>query len=349
MSTLLTPAVRALLSLPVPLITRIAGPPPTIDGRTLHPSVHLLLFLQAKGIGAARTLNVAERRRAMESNAALAMPRVRGVVVQDHVLAGGIGAREYRSARLAGPAPVIVYFHGGGWVTGSLDSHDATCRMLALHSRCIVVAVDYRLAPEHPYPAGLDDAQAAFEDIHAHPARFGAVPGAVAVMGDSAGANLSAALCLRTRGGPVAPTAQLLVYPAVDLRLSHASIDTFREGFFLTKEDMLWFRDQYLLDLDLMTEPEVSPLLAPDLTDLPPTAVWTAGFDPLRDEGQAFARALAAAGVTAMEYCLDDQVHGFLGMGVLAGGMDRIEGVGVQAGNFVRQALAATADDTTTR
>lgn len=336
MSTPLTPAVRALLALP--MVHRLAGAPPTIDGATLDPAVHWLLYLHEKGVGAAASHDPVERRRAMDRNGALVMPAVHGVTVHDHVLAGGIRAREYRSARLTARAPVIVYFHGGGWVVGGLSSHDGTCRMLARHSGCVVVAVDYRLAPEHPFPAGLDDAQAAFRDVFAHPERFGALPGAVAVMGDSAGANLAAALCLRARDAGPVPVAQLLVYPAVDLRLRHPSLDTFADGFFLTKEDLVWFREMYLPDPGLMTHPEVSPLLA-ELEGLPAAAIWTAGFDPLRDEGQEFATALRAAGVTVSEHCLRDQVHGFLGMGVLPGGMSRIERVCTTAGDFVRAAI----------
>ncbi len=338
-SSVLTPAVRAALSLPRPLITAIAGAPPTIDGNTLDPAVHFLLYLEARGVGGPQSHDPVVRRATMDSNGALVMPRISGVTVQEHLLAGRIRAREYRARDLHGPAPVIVYFHGGGWVVGSLDSHDGTCRALARASGCVVVAVDYRLAPEHPFPAGLDDAQAAFTQVHDHPERFGGIPGAVAVMGDSAGANLAAALCLRTRDDGPAPVAQLLVYPAVDLRLDRPSIATFGEGFFLSREDMHWFRDQYLTAPSQIVHPEVSPLLADDLSGLPPAAIWTAGFDPLRDEGQAYAAALREAGNEVVEVCLRDQIHGFFGMGVLPGGMQRIAGVCARAGRFVREAM----------
>lgn len=330
-----TPGIRTLLSTPPSVIKRLAGPPPSVDGATLDASVHFMLWLHTKGIGATPPHDPVLRRQAMEQNAAMAMPRVKGVITHDHLLDCGVRAREYRSARHLGPAPVIVYFHGGGWVVGSLDSHDASCRVLARNSGCIVVSVDYRLAPEHPFPAGLDDAEAAFKEVLDSPARFGAIPGAVAVMGDSAGANLAAAVSLRTRGAPVA---QLLVYPAVDLRLGHRSIDTLGDGYFLTKQDMLWFREMYLPDVALRAEPEVSPLLATDLRGLPTTGIWTAGFDPLRDEGHAYAAALRQAGTVVHEHCLRDQIHGFFGMGVLPGGMRRIEQVSARAGDIVRDA-----------
>jgi acetyl esterase len=130
--------------------------------------------------------------------------------------------------------------------------------------------------------------------------------------------------------------AQFLVYPAVDMRLDQPSVQTFADGFLLTKEDMLWYRAQYLPHLALRTHPEVSPLLAEDLVGMPPATIWTAGFDPLRDEGQAYAAALRAAGVEVHEHCLRDQIHGFFGMGVLPGGMDRIERVCATAGEAVR-------------
>lgn len=338
-STTLTPVIRAILASPAPIIRRLAGPPPTVDGATLNPAVHLMLWLNAKGVGAPDSHDPLTRRTGMEKNTALVMPKVDGVTAQDHVLESGLLAREYRSARQHGPAPIIVYFHGGGWVVGSLDTHDASCRMLARHSGCVVLSVGYRLAPEHPFPAGLDDAEAAFREIHAEPQRFNGLPGAVAVMGDSAGANLAAALCLRTRERGPSPLAQLLIYPAVDLRLTQPSIDRFGDGYLLTKEDMVWYRAQYLPDLALATHPEVSPLLATDLSDLPPAGIWTAGFDPLRDEGHAYAAALREAGVVVSEHCLRDQIHGFFGMGVLPGGMRRIEQVSVRAAEIVHAAI----------
>ena len=325
--------LRVVLDLPVPTLNRWAGQPATIDGRTLDPAVNLLLHLESR-IGAGKPQDVLGRRAAMAKNTSLVMTRPAGVVTADHVLADRIPARSYRAAHLRKPAPLIMYLHGGGWVVGDLDSHDGSARMLALHSGCTVVSVDYRLAPEHPFPAGLDDAVAAFDHLHAHPQEFGAISQAVAVAGDSAGANLAAALCLSRQ-----PIALAMIYPAVDLRMTQPSIDTFATGYFLTRDDMIFYRDHYLPDLALVTDPRVSPALAEDLSGMPPTAIWTAGFDPLCDEGLAFGQQLAAAGVPVTAHCFDDQVHGFFGMGVLPRGMERIARVSRETGRLVASAL----------
>lgn len=327
-------SLRTVLSLPAPVLDRLAGAPPTIDGRTLDPAVNMLLRLESK-VGAGKPQDVAARRAAMTENAGLVMSRPTGVTTSEHTLAGRIPARSYRAAHRRSPAPVIMYLHGGGWVVGDLDSHDGSCRMLALHSGCTVVSVDYRLAPENPFPAGLDDAAAAFDHVRTHPGEFNAVPDAVAVAGDSAGANLAAALCL-VRQGPIALG---MIYPATDLRMQQPSIDTFSTGFFLTRADMVFYRDHYVSDSAQITDPRVSPALADDLSVMPPTAIWTAGFDPLRDEGLAFADQLRSAGVAATAHCFDDQVHGFFGMGLLPGGMERIARVSREMGRLVAAAV----------
>ncbi len=208
-------------------------------------------------------------------------------------------------------APTTVYFHGGGWVIGDLDTHDPQCRRLANAARTRVVAVDYRLAPEHPYPAALDDAYAVTCAVAAE-------RGAVAVAGDSAGGNLAAAVALRARDedGP-AITTQLLVYPALDPTLTQPSVTENGEGYFLTKAGMEWFVGHYLPDRATRTEAYAGPLHAPDLAGLPPAVVATAEFDPLRDEGDAYARRLADAGVAVVHLRHPGLVHGFAGMAAL--------------------------------
>lgn len=327
-----TRLIATLLAMHPRAITMLAGPTPTVDGNSLDPSVHMLLWM-ADRVGGSRAHDVGQRRAGMRDNSALVMPEVPGIDVSDHRLAGRIPARAYRASR--SPAPLLMYLHGGGWVVGDLDTHDGTCRMLALHSGCTVISVQYALAPENPFPAGLDDATAAFDHISEDPKRFGGLPVRVAVAGDSAGGNLAAALCLIRR-----PSAAALIYPATDLRMASTSIKTFAEGYFLTREDMLWYRGQYLGDPRLVIDPRVSPLLADDLGGFPPTAIWTAGFDPLRDEGAAFATRLGESGVDTAYRCYPDQIHGFLGMGVLPGGMRRIAEVARQTGHLVRQSLA---------
>ncbi len=325
-------AARAALALPEPWIRRIVGPAVERDGRTLSPSVQLMLRLE-KHVNALSGGgdDPSARRTRLRRSAEAAMPRVRGVHAVERSIpgpGGPIRLRVYRSAHAPAAPPAIVFLHGGGWVSGDLDTHDGSARMLARETCAVVVAVDYRRAPEHRYPAALDDALAAFRWVHENWRDLASRPGAVAVMGDSAGGNLAAALCLRTRdeGGPT-PVAQGLVYPATDLRLGTESMATLADGFFLTRANIEWFIDQYAPDPMLRTDPYLSPLLAPDLAGLPPAQVWTAGFDPLRDEGRAFADALAAAGVPAGYRCLDDQVHGFFGMGMLPDGLDQIAAV----------------------
>lgn len=214
--------------------------------------------------------------------------------------AGEIPVRIY-TPQGAGPFGVLVYYHGGGWVIGDLDTHDRECRMLCADASCVVVSVDYRLAPEHPYPAAVEDAFAALQWAGENAAALGGDPQRLAVGGDSAGGNLAAVVSqlARDAGGP-AVRFQLLVYPVVDVRSpsGFASRDENREGPFLTLDVMQWFERHYFSKGDAgRREPKASPLLAPSLAGLPPALVITAELDPLRDEGEAYAAALQEAGV----------------------------------------------------
>jgi acetyl esterase len=231
--------------------------------------------------------------------------------------AGDIPVRVYRPAGAAAGTPgVLVFFHGGGWSIGSVDTHDADARSLANGTGAVVVSVEYRLAPEHPFPAGYDDAVAAVRWVADHGADLGADGSRLAVGGDSAGGNLAAAVsqALRDSGPPL--RFQLLVYPTVDLTLSHPSIEENGEGYFLTKETMEWFRANYLAGGADQRDPRVSPLHAPAdaLAGLPPALVVTAEFDPLRDEGEAYAESLRAAGVEVNLTRYDGVIHGFFSM-----------------------------------
>jgi acetyl esterase len=212
------------------------------------------------------------------------------------------------------PRPVLVYLHGGGWTIGSIETHDNTCRSLANGSGAVVVSVDYRLAPEHPYPAALDDCEAALRWVVDNSGELGIDAGRLALGGDSAGGNLAAVITQRLRDSGPPIRFQLLVYPAVDATLAHRSIDENAEGYFLTKAAMLWFGHNYLAGAGTdPTDPRVSPLLAaPEaLAGLPPALVITAEYDPLRDEGEAYAAALRAAGVAATATRYDGVIHGF--------------------------------------
>ncbi|HEY1118966.1 MAG TPA: alpha/beta hydrolase [Acidimicrobiales bacterium] len=226
--------------------------------------------------------------------------------------AGAIPARLY-VPRADGTPPVVVYYHGGGWVLGGIDSHDGTCRALANASGAAVVSVDYRLAPEHPFPAAVDDAWAALEWVAANAAELGGDPSRLAVAGDSAGGNLAAVVAIQARDtGAPALRGQLLVYPVTDATMSHPSIEENGSGYFLTKADMEWFYGHYAPERP--DDWRLSPLAAPDLAGLAPALVLTAEYDPLRDEGEAYARRLDDDGVPVELIRKDGLIHGFFGM-----------------------------------
>ncbi|HUT92729.1 MAG TPA: alpha/beta hydrolase [Thermoguttaceae bacterium] len=211
-----------------------------------------------------------------------------------------------------GPFPVFVYFHGGGWVIGSIATHDSTCRQIANAAGSMVVSVDYRLAPEHKYPAAADDAYAATEWVFNRAEHLGADPRRVAVGGDSAGGNLAAAVCLMARDrASFRPVLQALIYPIVDYNLNTPSYLENAEGYVLTRATMEWFWECYLEREEDGSNPYASPLRAEDLSGLPAALVITAEYDPLRDEGEAYAARLRDAGVPVTQTRYDGMVHAF--------------------------------------
>ncbi|MBV8080699.1 MAG: alpha/beta hydrolase [Actinobacteria bacterium] len=225
--------------------------------------------------------------------------------------AGGVRVRVYRPAA-EGPLPALVWFHGGGWAVGSLDSHDPLCRALAARTPCVVVAVDYRLAPEHPFPAGLEDAWSATEWTFAHAAELGADAERISVGGDSSGGNLAAVVALRARDRGVALARQILVYPVADFDFERPSYAEHATGLNLTTEKMRWYWRLYLDGAD-GTHPDASPLRA-DLHGVAPAVVITASHDVLRSEGEEYARRLEQAGVPVKHRHYDGMIHGFLRM-----------------------------------
>jgi acetyl esterase len=235
---------------------------------------------------------------------------------------GDLSLRAYRPLG-ANPdvvLPLLVWFHGGGWVIGDLDTHDTLCRELANASGCALVAVDYRLAPEHPFPAAFDDALAATRWVARHAAELGCDATRLAVGGDSAGGNLAAAVTLAARdqadGQGALPIAfQLLVYPATDMRRGHGSHRSNGEGYILTRETIDYFVGHYLPPGTALTDWRASPLLAASHIGLPPALVLTAGYDPLVDEGLDYARTLTEGGGRASYVCFGRQIHGFITMG----------------------------------
>ncbi len=226
--------------------------------------------------------------------------------------AGGIRARLYVPEG-GEQGPGTVFFHGGGWVIGNLDTHDGTARKLANAAGGPVVSVDYRLAPEHRFPAAAEDCYAALQAVAADPARFGIDAGRICVAGDSAGGNLAAAVALmaRDRDGP-AVAAQALVYPVIDSDFDRPSYRDNAEGYLLTRDVMRWFWDQYVPEADRRRDPYVSPLAADSLAGLPPALVITAEYDPLHDEGDAYARRLEAEGVRTTLSRYEGMIHGFV-------------------------------------
>ena len=230
--------------------------------------------------------------------------------------AGGVKCRLYRSSATT-PAALLIYYHGGGWVIGDLDTHDDICRKLARDAKCSVIAVDYRLAPEHPAPAALDDCISATEWIFAQAESLGVDSTRIAIGGDSAGGNLAALVAIHANAKPVF---QLLVYPATDARMGQQSHIDNAQGYLLTSDSMKWFIGHYLQgDESKRLDPKVSPLLSSDalLKKSPPTLVITAEFDPLRDEGEEYATRLASLGVPTSTVRFHGQIHAFFGMSEL--------------------------------
>ena len=231
---------------------------------------------------------------------------------------GPVPLRSYRpkGAGTDEALPALVYIHGGGWVIGDLDTHDVVCRTLANGARCAVFSVEYRKAPEAPFPAAVDDCLSALTFVFENAKNLKIEASKIAVGGDSAGGNLAATIALMARdaGGP-AISFQLLIYPATDHRLGHPSIDSNGEGYLLTKKVMQYFRGHYLPREADWLDWRASPLLAKSLAQLPPAFVMTAGYDPLRDEGKAYADRLAKEGVRVEYSNYADMVHGFVTMG----------------------------------
>ncbi len=307
---------RATLSLPLP----VGAPPRSDRGVPLDPQVHRMLSVLALARRPTVDQLGAERARVeLTAQSRLgALPPARVHSVEDRRIDTGhdeIAARVYIPRGGPGRLPATVYYHGGGFVLGDLESHDSLCRYLAVRAGCTIVSVDYRLAPEHPFPAAVDDGCAAFEWVRENASALNVDASRIAVAGDSAGGNLAAVVsqAMRDRGRPM-PSFQLLVYPATDMRRGTASHRTFAEGFYLTSAMIDWFLASYLTEPELHLDARCSPFLASELGGLPPAHVATAGFDPLRDEGEAYAGALRAAGVPVTSRCYEDQIHGFVSM-----------------------------------
>ncbi len=288
----------------------------------LHPQARALLdLIEARAVPPTHTLSPADARSLYRDRRALAQPAPQAVASVADMQADGphgtIPLRLYKPLPAAVAAlPLLVYFHGGGWTMGDLGTHDTLCRELANGAGCAVLAVDYRMGPEHRFPAAVDDCIAATRWAHAHAGALGLDPTRIAVGGDSAGGNLAAVVAIAARDAGDLPLAyQLLIYPATDMRATAPSHTSNGQGYLLTSDTIRYFHDHYIDSRRHDTDWRASPLLHTDLAKLPPALVLTAGFDPLRDEGAAYAVALTAAGNRATYVCFERQIHGFITMG----------------------------------
>jgi acetyl esterase len=297
--------MRRICGLPPRTLRRIFGPPPRLDGQVLAPDVHAIVSMARRAGEASLTGGLPPdqaRARVRRSAAVGACPPLPMAELLHFELPGPAGPLKARlyvpHTAPPPPRPMIVHYHGGGWVVGDLDTNDSACRFLAAHSGATIFSPTYRLAPEHPFPAAVEDAQAAYHWARSLAPELGADPGRIAVGGDSAGGNLAAGVCVAMRdGGGPAPAMQLLIYPATEAIEPRRSRTLFPEGFMLTQLDIDYCERAYLPDKSLGYEGLASILRIPDLSELPPAYVATAGFDPLRDEGEEYAARMREAGV----------------------------------------------------
>ncbi|MEM9176280.1 MAG: alpha/beta hydrolase [Myxococcota bacterium] len=312
---LMKPIVNGLVGLPKPLLRLLVGEPARVDGRELDLQCQLIATQFAMPPEMLASVD-AMRRNYEVGGAILGHDPDPSVALQPFTIegpAGPVDCERHRPAALGDEsAPALVYYHGGGHVTGSLHTHRRACAQLALEANVVVIAVDYRLAPEHKFPAGVEDALAAFDEIAARAEALGIDRDRIGVGGDSAGGNLSAAVAQERRAAEVAPHFQLLIVPWLDMSGYSASYASCADGFHLTREVMDWYTNHYLADREAQaTDPRVSPLLG-DVTGVCPAAVVVVGFDPLRDEGLAYAEKLEKAGVPTSVRCFENLIHPFM-------------------------------------
>jgi acetyl esterase len=339
---------RAAVGLPTWLLRVLLGRPVMIDGQELDVEVQLLLKLLAlAGDAPTETLDVSETRARIGREARrvagsqLAVARVEEITLPGP--AGTVRARLYVPDGSDQCGGVLVYFHGGGFVVCDLETHENTCRFLAREAGVGVLAVDYRRAPEYPFPAAIEDAVAAFAFAVEHASELGGDAARVAVGGDSAGGNLAAGVALLTAaaGGPT-PAFQLLFYPWLDLSSKRDSYRLFGDEFFITERALDWYKSQYLSDPDQALDPRCSPLLSEQLAGVAPAYIATAGFDPLRDEGEDYAQKLRDEGVAVALRRHRGLIHGFVNMvGIGHSGRDALQ----EAAGALRVGLALAHGD----
>jgi len=307
--------VRKIVHLPKPILRKIAGKPIVIDGQTLDVSVQVILKLF--GPPPNHLASVASTRRQIDAQGPLlAQSNHKDIISDDFPLdvSGGdsITLRRYRHRKVKdNNQPALVFFHGGGYVAGSLESHDLVCQHLAADGNCTVIAVDYRVAPEHPFPTPVNDGLAAFRHVANNADKFGVDATRLAVGGDSAGGNLAAVVAQQAKDDAHPPKLQLLWVPWVDMSREYQSYELFATGFFLERVKMRWFKKKYINDDTDTTDPMVSPIFG-NLEGVAPAVIMVGGFDPLRDEGVAYADTLKDAGIKTKLKVYETMPHLFL-------------------------------------
>jgi acetyl esterase len=331
---------RGLLALPARVVRALAGRPLVRDEQRLEPEAQLMLRLMAlsRPPELKRLTPAQGRRRVARDTRTVGGRGPRMASVRPVKIAGGEQPLEARLYNPGEDGGLLVYFHGGGFVVGDLDTHDPTCRFLAHAAGVRVLAVDYRLGPEHRFPAAADDAWVAFTVAAERAAELGASADRLVVAGDSAGGNLAAGVAQRVaRSGGPTPRLQLLFYPWLDLSRKRRSYRLFGEGFYLTEDDLDWYASHYVGEPADVHDPRCSPLLADDVAGVAPAFIATAGFDPLRDEGEEYAARLREAGVPAAVHRQAGLFHGFVNaVGVGRSGREAV----LAAAGAVRYALA---------
>jgi len=303
------------MALPRDALRRIAGKPVVVDGNTLDVQTQVMLDSMRR-LGIVQADDVEQSRREMEEDKHAVAPVPPAMESERDVMIEQMRARIYRPKTARANAGMLVFFHGGGFVCGSIDSHEEAVKVLAHESGVVVCSVDYRLGPEHMFPAAIEDAVTAYAWARQHASEFGADPKRVGVGGDSAGGNMSAVACHMCKQLELPqPSHQLLIYPAIDWSRSCESHKTFAKGFFLEDQRTHWFENRYLNRVEERDDPRASPMKFGDFSNLAPATIVTAGFDILRDEGAKYAAMLERGG-NRVDFCVEASlIHGFFNMG----------------------------------
>ncbi len=334
-------AVSRLVAMPNPVMRKLTGKPIVIDNQTFNMPLQLLLKLLALS---PKKTKIEDIRAEIDEQAGwLAQPHHPNVIIDEFDIAvtdGNIRLRRYRHREAGSKQPALVYYHGGGYVVGSLTSHDTPCQHLAIDGKCTVISVDYRLAPEYPFPTPVNDGIAAFRYIATHADIFDIDPTHLAVGGDSAGANLATVVAQQTKLDAHSPVLQLLWVPWVDMSTERPSYDLFGDGFFLDRSQAHWYLDHYINNEADKINPLVSPLFG-ELNDVAPAVILVAGFDVLRDEGIEYAQNLKEAGVDTELKIYESLPHPFFNM---AGEIEDAKVAFADATKILRARLSANSN-----